>query len=123
MGTALMITEHDARALLVAASRADVHGGGWFAATRASVSVWGDSHEDCAGQPVLFGTVHWMYDTPRRHYATIYRIEVTRGGSAAGESPTTVLEKVLALTGVTAVSTAGSTLTLPPDPFRGRRTA
>jgi hypothetical protein len=67
------------------------------------------------------GSIDWTYDTPAKHWALIYRAMVTHEGVARGESTTTVLARVLALTGL---SVEGDRVTLPSpplrDPFRRR---
>ena len=119
---ALVLPEREARELLVAAQRDDVSRGGCFSAGPAGVQVWdgpwdgpGGSH----GQALHLGSVDWSYDTPVRHYITVYRVLVTAEAVAAGETTHTVLSRVLALAGM---DTAGQVLRLPVppprDPFR-----
>ncbi|MDQ6650212.1 MAG: hypothetical protein M3Z02_08865 [Actinomycetota bacterium] len=119
---ALVLPERETRALLHAAMRRDVSGGGCFSAGPAGIQVWsgpfdgpGGSH----GSAVHLGSVDWTYDTPVRHYVTVYRSMVTAAGVESGDTPNSVLARVLALTGVEAI---GTTLTMPTppaaDPFR-----
>jgi hypothetical protein len=123
---ALVIPERESRLLLDAASFNDVHKGGRFRAGPAGVQVWdrpfpgpegdpGDSHH--------LGSVDWSYDTPVRHYVTIYRAMVTEAGIATGETTLTILAMVLGLGGVPADG-AHVTMAAPPtrDPFRRRIT-
>ena len=62
------------------------------------------------------------YDTPVRHYVTIYRAMVTQAGLEAGESTLTVLQSVMALTGI---DVDDNRITIPSAPARDpfRRTA
>ncbi|MCU1672960.1 MAG: hypothetical protein JWN77_1073 [Frankiales bacterium] len=119
---ALVLPEREARVLLAAAGRQDVSRGGVYSAGPAGVQVWsgewdgpGGSH----GSAVHLGSVDWSYDTPARHYITVYRVLVTAAGCAAGLTTERVLAQVLGLAGLTA---DGSTLAMnvppPRDPFR-----
>jgi hypothetical protein len=119
---AMVLQEQAARQLLESAERQDVSRGGCFAAGPAGIQVWsapfdgpGGSH----GSAVHLGSVDWSYDTPVRHYATIYRAMVTGGGVAAGETTSSILGRVLALASL-AVEGSRVQLPLPParDPFR-----
>ena len=71
------------------------------------------------GEAVHLGSVDWSYDTPVKHYVTIYRAMVTDAGNSAGETTLSVLGRVLALTGIP-LDGARVTLAAPParDPFR-----
>ena len=120
---ALVLREHDARRLLEGARREDVTRCGFFRATPAGVQVWSApfASAQTPGAAVHLGSVDWSYDTPSRHYITIYRAYVTAAGVAAGESTVTILGRVLALARLTF---EGDTLPLAPppqrDPFRIR---
>jgi hypothetical protein len=119
---AMVLQERAARELLEQAEQLDVSRGGCFAAGPAGIQVWsapfdgaGGSH----GSAVHLGSVDWSYDTPVRHYATIYRAMVTASGVAAGETTASILGRVLALANL-AVEGSRIQLPLPPprDPFR-----
>jgi hypothetical protein len=121
---ALVLPEGQARALLDAAAREDVSRGGCFAAGPAGIQVWSgpfDGPGGVRGSAVHLGSVDWTYDTPAKHWALIYRAMVTHDGVARGETTTTVLARVLGLTGL---SIEGDRVTLPApparDPFRKR---
>ena len=121
---ALVLPERQARALLDAAAREDVGVGGCFAAGPAGIQVWSgpfDGPGGGKGSAVHLGSIDWTYDTPAKHWAMIYRAMVTHEGVARGETTTTVLARVLALTGL---SIEGDRVTLPApplrDPFRRR---
>lgn len=119
---ALVLPEREARVLLTAAQREDVSRGGVFSAGPAGIQLWsgawdgpGGSH----GSAVHLGSVDWSYDTPARHYITVYRVLVTAAGAEMGLSTESVLARVMALGGL---STEGATLSMavppPRDPFR-----
>ncbi len=121
---ALVLPEGQARGLLDAAAREDVGNGGCFSAGPAGVQVWSgpfDGPQGSKGSAVHLGSVDWTYDTPAKHWALIYRAMVTHDGVARGETTTTILARVLALTGL---SIEGDRVTLPTppvrDPFRRR---
>ncbi|HVE64288.1 MAG TPA: hypothetical protein VNB94_10875 [Mycobacteriales bacterium] len=120
----LVLAERDTRALIAAATYSDVAHGGRFSAGPAGVQVWSgpfDGPHGSHGGAVHLGSVDWSYDTPVRHYATIYRTMVTAPGRDSGETTESILRAVLALVGM---STDGTRLeqAAPPqrDPFRDR---
>jgi hypothetical protein len=115
---ALVLAERETRELLAAAGRYDVGSDGRFSAGPAGIQVWdgpfngpGGTH----GTARHLGSVDWSYDTPAKHYVTIYRAMVTRAGCDAGETTLSILTAVLALSGL---STDGSRITLPTPPAR-----
>jgi hypothetical protein len=119
---ALVLPERETRELIAAARTYDVGQGGNFAAGPAGVQVWSGSFDGpggTRGHALHLGSVDWSYNTPVKHYATIYRAMVTADGVAYGETTASILARVLALTGL---SLDGTRLTLaaPParDPFR-----
>jgi len=119
---ALVLPEREARVLLAAAAREDVARGGVFSAGPAGIQLWsagwdgpGGSH----GSALHLGSVDWSYDTPARHYITVYRVLVTAAGAEAGLSTELVLQQVMALGGLSAEGATLSMAVPPPrDPFR-----
>jgi hypothetical protein len=119
---ALVLAERETRDLLGMAAKHDVAAGGYFSAGPAGIQVWSgpfDGVNGTHGSAVHLGSVDWSYDTPVRHYATVYRAMVTAAGVAAGETTTSVLQRVLGLAGI-AMDGAHVTMPMPPprDPFR-----
>jgi hypothetical protein len=119
---ALVLPELQARALLDAASRADVTAGGCFRAGPAGIQAWSgpfDGPDGTRGAAIHYGSIDWTYDTPARHWAMIYRAMVTQDGIEHGESTTSVLARVLGLTGLS-IEGDRVQLATPParDPFR-----
>jgi hypothetical protein len=115
---ALVLPEREGRALLAAAQREDVSAGGCFSAGPAGIQVWSGPWEGAGGSrgdALHLGSVDWSYDTPVRHYITIYRVLVTAVGVERGESTQSVLERVLGLAGLGA---GGEVLSLPVPPPR-----
>jgi hypothetical protein len=119
-----VLQERAARQLLEGAQVHDVTAGGYFSAGPAGVQVWSgpwDGPTGGHGSAQHLGSVDWSYDTPVKHYCTIYRAMVTEAGVAAGETTTSILARVMALSGL---SIDGDRLMLPQpprkDPFRGR---
>jgi hypothetical protein len=118
----LVLAERESRELLAVATREDVGVGGRFSAGPAGIQVWDgpfNGPNGTHGTAVHLGSVDWAYDTPARHYATIYRVMVTQAGVDAGESTLSIMTRVLELGGV-AADGARITLPAPParDPFR-----
>ena len=122
---ALVLPEREGRALIKAAEHEDVARGGRFSAGPAGVQLWSGPWEGLGGSrgdSKHLGSVDWSYDTPVRHYITVYRVLVTAAGVSAGETTSTVLGRVLGLAGLDAAGDILS-LPLPParDPFRSSR--
>jgi hypothetical protein len=118
---ALVLAERESRALLEAAKNQDVSRGGRFSAGPACIQVWdrGWADDSDPGSAIHLGSVDWSYDTPVRHYVTVYRVMATAAGVEAGESTLTVLQAVMSLSGID-VDDARITMASPParDPFR-----
>ena len=115
---ALVLPEREGRALLLAAQREDVSRGGCYSAGPAGVQVWSGPWEGTGGSrgdALHLGSVDWSYDTPVRHYITVYRVLVTAQGVDAGESTHSLLSRVLALAGLGA---SGEILKMPVPPTR-----
>lgn len=122
----LVLPEVRTRALLTAAARHDVGQGGCFSAGPAGVQVFDapfDGVGGTRGSSLHLGSVDWSYDTPTRHYATIYRVMVTAAGVEAGRSVTALLKAVLDLIGEPLPPPSGMTAPAAParDPFRTGR--
>jgi hypothetical protein len=114
----LVLAERESRELLAVATREDVGVGGRFSAGPAGIQVWDgpfNGPNGTHGTAVHLGSVDWAYDTPARHYATIYRVMVTQAGVDAGESTLSIMTRVLELGGVPA---DGNRITLPAPPAR-----
>jgi hypothetical protein len=117
-----VLAERESRELLAAAARLDVGCGGRFAAGPAGIQVWDGPFNGPSGTHGTarhLGSVDWSYDTPAKHYVTIYRVMVTQAGVEVGETTLSMLSAVLGLGGLP-VDGARITLPAPParDPFR-----
>ena len=119
---ALVLPEREGRSLLLAAQRHDVSCGGCYSAGPAGVQVWSGPWEGAGGShgdSRHLGSVDWSYDTPVRHYITVYRVLVTANGVQEGETTATLLARVLNLAGLTETGDALALAVPPPrDPFR-----
>ena len=114
----LVLAERESRELLAAAALHDVGIEGRFSAGPAGIQVWDgpfNGPSGTHGSAVHLGSVDWSYDTPAKHYVTIYRVMITQAGIEAGETTYSVLTKVLGLAGLDA---DGSRITLPTPPAR-----
>ena len=121
---ALVLSEADTRHLIAAADGQGVRAGGLFLASPLGIQLWNapfDGPDGTPGSAVHLGSVDWSYDTPVKHYATVYRSFVTTAGVNAGETTASVLARVLALGGLNAGGER-VTVPIPPprDPFRSR---
>lgn len=121
----IVLPDREARALLAGADRADITRDGCFSAGPAGVQVWSGPWNGLLGtrgSAEHLGSVDWSYDTPSRHYITIYRVLVTARGTAARLSAEDVLGQVLALAGVEIPGQTAQLVVPPPrDPFRAAR--
>lgn len=118
---ALVLTEKQARTLLAAAEHGDVGRGGCFSAGPAGVQLWSapwDGELGTHGTSEHLGSVDWCYDTPSRHYITIYRVLVTARGAAAGQTTSGLLARVLSMAGIANGGQAQLAPPPPRDPFR-----
>jgi hypothetical protein len=123
---ALVLPDKQARALLAVAEREDVSRGGCFSAGPAGVQIWSQPWDGLLGthgRSEHWGSVDWCYDTPTRHYITVYRVMVTARGAAAGQTTEGLLTRVLGLAGATldgeaVLEAAGGPVPPPRDPFR-----
>ena len=119
---ALVLPEREGRALLAAAQAQDVSNGGLYSAGPAGVQVWStpwDGPGGSRGDSLHYGSIDWSYDTPVRHYITIYRVFLTAEGVKAGETTHSLLSRVLGLCGLDANGEILSLPVPPPrDPFR-----
>lgn len=115
---ALVLAERETRELLAVAGRQDVGAGGRFSAGPAGIQVWDgpfNGPNGTHGTAVHLGSVDWSYDTPAKHYATVYRVMVTQEGVDSGETTLSILGTVLDLGGLSA---DGSRITMPAPPAR-----
>lgn len=123
-GPSLVLPDREARLVLAAATQADVARGGSFSAGPAGIPVWSgpwDGLLGSRGTAEHHGSVDWSYDTPSKHYVTIYRVLVTARDAAVGRTPDSVLDLVLALAGLTRPQLAPVVLpstAATRDPFR-----
>jgi hypothetical protein len=121
---AMVLPERETRELLTAAAAHDVAAGGIFSAGPAGVQVWSQPFDGPDGGPgtaLHLGSIDWSYDTPVRHYVTIYRAMVTKAGVERGQTTTSILSAVLGLTGIPMESERVQLPTSPArDPFRRR---
>lgn len=115
---ALVLAERETRELLASAGRNDVGMGGPYSAGPAGIQVWDgpfNGPNGTHGTARHLGSVDWSYDTPAKHYVTIYRVMVTQAGVDAGESTFSILQRVLGLGGL---DVDGNRITLPTPPAR-----
>ncbi len=115
---ALVLAERETRELLASATRNDVGLEGRFSAGPAGIQVWDgpfNGPNGTHGEAKHLGSVDWSYDTPAKHYVTIYRVMVTQAGVDAGATTLSILSDVLALGGLAA---DGNRITLPAPPAR-----
>jgi hypothetical protein len=115
---ALVLAERETRELLSAANQHDVGADGRFSAGPAGIQVWDgpfNGPNGTHGTALHLGSVDWSYDTPTKHYVTIYRVMVTREGVDAGLSTYSVLAAVLSLSGLSA---DGGRVSMPAPPAR-----
>jgi hypothetical protein len=116
---AAILPETEARKVIDALSRRDARSGGLWNATP---SVWERFDRpwlrpDDAGQAKLIGSMHVVYDSPRRYEITIYRAVITIHGHDQGWSVTGLCDEALGFTGLSLATCPRAALTAPPPVF------
>lgn len=114
-----------ARAILTALADADVSRGGVW---NASTTLWQrydhawDGVGGMRGAAVVVGTIAVMYDHPRPHEITIYKVSVADAGVAQGWTTEKLCDDALRHAGLTLASCPRADLLSPPttDPFHDR---
>ncbi len=117
---AAILPETSARAVLVELAIRDVRSGGlWHAEPtmwRRYDTPWTSAMEP--GRAELLGTMQVAYGTPTKYDITIYRVTVTRLGSAHGFTVESLSDEALGFGGLTLATCPRATLAQPPRPFR-----
>jgi hypothetical protein len=117
---AAVVPEEAARTILVELSLNSVLDGGLW---HGQPSRWDRfdrpwrSPED-AGAAALLGSIQVAYGTPTKYEITIYRVTVTREGSALGWTVQALSDEALSFGGLTLEMCPRAALTPPPRPFR-----
>lgn len=117
---AAIIPEESARAVLVELALRDVQRGGLWHSQPAFWSRY-DTPWTAAGDPgvaQLIGAIQVAYGTPTRYEITLYRVTVTRYGTAQGWSVESLCDEALAFGGLDLATCPRATLQAPPKPFR-----
>ncbi|HVF21207.1 MAG TPA: hypothetical protein VNA14_13340 [Mycobacteriales bacterium] len=104
-------------------ARADVSRGGVW---NASSTVWQrydlpwNGGSGMRGTAVVVGTIAVVYDQPRAHEITIYKVSINEGGVAKGWTTDRLCDDALAWANLTLESCPRAALATPPkfDPFR-----
>jgi hypothetical protein len=117
---AAIIPEESARAVLVELAIRDVHNGGHW---QSEPTLWSryDSPWQAygtRGASELVGTIQVAYGSPTRYDITIYRATVTRFGTEAGWTTTSLCNEALAYGNLDLASCPRASLNAPPKPFR-----
>jgi hypothetical protein len=117
---AAILPEASARAVLVELAIHDVRSGGlWHAEPtmwRRYDRPWSNGAEP--GDAQLLGTMQVAYGTPTKYEITIYRVTVTRLGSAQGSTVENLSDEALGFGGLTLLTCPRASLAEPPRPFR-----
>ena len=117
---AAIVPEESARAILVELSLNSVYAGGRWLGEPSRWSRYDRpwlSPTD-AGEAGLLGTIHVAYGTPTKYEITIYRVTVTRFGTAQGWTVSTLCDETLNFGNLDLASCPRATLGAPPKPFR-----
>ncbi|HVE98000.1 MAG TPA: hypothetical protein VNA12_02345 [Mycobacteriales bacterium] len=112
-----------ARAILTALADMDVSRGGVW---NASTTLWQrydhtwDGAAGMRGGAVMLGTIAVMYDHPRMHEITIYKVSVAEAGVDQGWTTESLCDDALKHAGLTLATCPRAPLAAPPtaDPFR-----
>ena len=111
--------------ILRALSRCDVAAGGVWSATPGMWQRYDrpwNAPGGGRGSAELAGSIAVIYDEPRRNEITIYRVNVTPAGVAAGWTVERLCDDALSWVGLTLATCPRADLKAPPapDPFRAR---
>lgn len=111
--------------ILRALQRADVSAAGVWSATPGMWQRYDRPWNGPAGgrgTAELAGSIAVVYDEPRRNEITIYRVNVTPAGLAAGWTVERLCDDALAWVGLTLETCPRADMKAPPrpDPFRAR---
>lgn len=118
---AAVVPESAARQVLVEMALRDVRSGGHWYATPALWRRYDQSwSSEEPGTAKLLGSLQIAYGTPTRYDITIYRVTITREGTAQGYDVTSLTDEALAFGGLTLGSCPRVALTPPPPRFTHR---
>jgi hypothetical protein len=117
---AAIVPEESARAILVELALRDVQNGGVW---QSEPSLWSryDRPWESYGSPggaELIGTIQVAYGTPTKYEITIYRVTVTRFGSAHGWTVESLSNEALGFGSLDLATCPRASLSPPPKPFR-----
>ncbi len=120
---AAVLSTTAANLILEGLARADVAKGGLW---NASSTVWQRYDQPWGGEggmrgaAVVVGTIAVIYDQPRAHEITIYKVSITDAGVGKGWTTERLCDDALAWANLTLESCPRATMATPPkfDPFR-----
>src|SRR5436305_4605526 len=117
---AAVLPELAARAILAELALRDVRAEGqWLA----NPSTWQrydrpwDGADGDAGCALLMGELQVAYGTPTRYDVTVFRVTISRQGTAAGWTVATLCDEAFGFGGLTLASCPRAALNAPPKPF------
>jgi len=120
---AAVLPETAARAILAELALRDVRAEGqWLA----DPSTWQrydrpwDGADGTAGSAQLMGELQVAYGTPTRYDVTVFRVTISRQGTAAGWTVASLCDEAFGFGGLTLASCPRAALNAPPRPFRLR---
>lgn len=117
---AAIVPEEVARQVLAEMAFRDPRLGGCWETDPSTWRRWDrpfDGTDGGRGAAQLLGTIHVAYGTPTRYDITIYRVSVTREGTAHGYTVASLCEEALAFGGVALADCPRADLKAPPRPF------
>ncbi len=115
---AAVVPETATRPILVELAVRDVRNGWLWQATPSLWSRYDSPWQGGLTPSELVGTIQVAYGTPTRYEITIYRVTVTRFGTARGWTVESLCNEALGLGGLDLARCPRASLTAPPKPFR-----
>ena len=120
---AAILSTTAANLIMAGLARADVSKGGLW---NASSTVWQrydhpwNGENGGRGDAMVVGTIAVIYDQPRQHEITIYKVSITDGGVEKGWTTERVCDDALSWANLTLASCPRASMPMPPkfDPFR-----
>lgn len=116
-----IVPEDAARNILIEMAMRDVRlDGHWWAdpATWRRYDKPWDGPERTQGTAELLGSIQVAYGTPTRYEITIFRVAITRLGTEAGLTVSSLCDEALGYGGLTLELCPRADLKPPPQPFR-----
>lgn len=121
---AAVLSEAHARLILQSMAHDDVETGGhWWirvGSWRRYASPWAPGAKE-PGDAIHVGTISCVYDTPARHWVTVFRVSMTSYGLRLGWTSGSLCDEAFGHAGLTLADCPRAALAVPPRMFAGEQ--